>query len=74
MPTSFTSDENSTRQVLKSSSTLQKSGEGSMEMGLTDVNLDNNCYHMATLRQIRKGVPVIGFIAHFDTILTSGER
>ncbi|MDD2247551.1 MAG: peptidase T [Proteiniphilum sp.] len=39
-----------------------------LEMGLTDVSLDNNCYLMATLpANTKKKVPVIGFIAHFDT-------
>ncbi|ULB33071.1 MULTISPECIES: peptidase T [Proteiniphilum] len=39
-----------------------------LEMGLTDVSLDNNCYLMATLpTNTKKKVPVIGFIAHFDT-------
>ncbi|MCE5205298.1 MAG: peptidase T [Porphyromonadaceae bacterium] len=39
-----------------------------LEMGLSDVSLDNNCYLMATLpANTRKKVPVIGFIAHFDT-------
>src|SRR5690606_2067751 len=39
-----------------------------LEMGLTDVSLDNNRYLMATLpANTRKDVPVIGFIAHFDT-------
>lgn len=39
-----------------------------IEMGLTDVSLDNNCYLMATLpANTTKTVPVIGFIAHFDT-------
>ncbi|HHV84763.1 MAG TPA: peptidase T [Petrimonas sp.] len=39
-----------------------------IEMGLTDVSLDNNCYLMATLpSNIDKNVPTIGFIAHFDT-------
>lgn len=39
-----------------------------VEMGLSDVSLDNNCYLMATLpANTRKEVPVIGFIAHFDT-------
>lgn len=38
------------------------------EMGLVDISLDNNCYFMATLpANTRKKVPVIGFIAHFDT-------
>jgi tripeptide aminopeptidase len=39
-----------------------------IEMGLTDVSLDNNCYLMATLpSNTDKKVPTIGFIAHFDT-------
>lgn len=39
-----------------------------LEMGLTDVSLDNNCYLMATLpTNTKKKVSVIGFIAHFDT-------
>src|SRR5690606_21397015 len=39
-----------------------------LEMGLSDVSLDNNCYMMATLpANTHKDVPVIGFIAHFDT-------
>ena len=39
-----------------------------IEMGLTDVSLDNNCYLMATLpANTTKKVPTIGFIAHFDT-------
>lgn len=39
-----------------------------LEMGLSDVSLDNNCYLMATLpANTRKTVPVLGFIAHFDT-------
>lgn len=39
-----------------------------IEMGLTDVSLDNNCYLMATLpANTAKEVPVIGFVAHFDT-------
>ena len=38
------------------------------EMGLTDISLDNNCYLMATLpANTDKKVPVIGFVAHFDT-------
>lgn len=37
-------------------------------MGLTDISLDSNCYLMATLpANTDKKVPVIGFIAHFDT-------
>lgn len=39
-----------------------------VEMGLTEVSLDNNCYLMATLpSNTKKKVPTIGFIAHFDT-------
>ncbi len=39
-----------------------------VEMGLSDVSLDNNCYLMATLpANTKKSVPTIGFIAHFDT-------
>ena len=39
-----------------------------IEMGLTDVVLDENCYLMATLpANTQKKVPTIGFIAHFDT-------
>jgi tripeptide aminopeptidase len=39
-----------------------------LEMGLTDVTLDNNCYLMATLpANTQKKVPTIGFIAHLDT-------
>lgn len=39
-----------------------------LEMGLLDVSLDNNCYLMATLpANTQKDLPVIGFIAHFDT-------
>ena len=46
------------------------------EMGLTDVSLDNHCYLMATLpANTEKNVPVIGFIAHFDTSPDmSGEK
>src|SRR5690554_2777881 len=47
-----------------------------VEMGLTDVSLDNNCYLMATLpSNTDKKVPTIGFIAHLDTSPDmSGER
>lgn len=46
------------------------------EMDLTDISLDNNCYLMATLpANTDKEVPVIGFIAHFDTSPDmSGEK
>lgn len=37
-------------------------------IGLTEVSIDDNAYIMATLPStIEKEVPVIGFIAHFDT-------
>lgn len=39
-----------------------------IEMGLTDVSLDEKCYLMATLpANTDKDVPTIGFVAHFDT-------
>ena len=38
------------------------------EIGLQDVNIDDNAYIMATLPgNMDKAVPVIGFISHFDT-------
>lgn len=38
------------------------------EIGLEDVNLDDNCYIMATLpSNVDFEVPTIGFIAHMDT-------
>jgi tripeptide aminopeptidase len=38
------------------------------QLGLKDVSIDNNGYLMATLpSNIKKKVPVIGFIAHIDT-------
>lgn len=38
------------------------------EMGLTDANIDENGYVMATLESnIEQDVPVIGFISHMDT-------
>lgn len=38
------------------------------DMGMEEVNLDENCYLMATLpANTDKKVPVIGFIAHVDT-------
>ena len=37
-------------------------------LNLTDVNLDENCYLMATLpANVKYKVPTIGFIAHLDT-------
>lgn len=39
-----------------------------VSIGLSDVNLDENCYLMATLpANISYKVPTIGFIAHIDT-------
>jgi len=38
------------------------------EIGMKDVDLDENCYLMATLpSNINHEVPTIGFIAHIDT-------
>lgn len=64
------SDENSTQTPsTQKQFNLAKEVEKEMiEMGLVDVSLDNNCYLMATLpANTTKQVPVIGFIAHFDT-------
>lgn len=64
------SDENSSQTPSTSKQfNLAKEVEKEMrEMGLTDVSLDNNCYLMGTLpANTTKKVPVIGFIAHFDT-------
>ena len=39
-----------------------------LDLGLEEVNLDENCYLMATLpANTEKALPVIGFIAHMDT-------
>lgn len=39
-----------------------------ISLGLSDVNLDDNCYLMATLpSNVKHKVPTIGFIAHIDT-------
>ena len=39
-----------------------------IEMGMSDVYLDENCYIMATLpANVNTSIPVIGFIAHIDT-------
>lgn len=39
-----------------------------IEMGMSDVSLDENCYIMATLpANVDTSIPVIGFIAHIDT-------
>ena len=64
------SDENSTRtpSTQKQFNLAKEVEKEAIEMGLTDVSLDNNCYLMATLpANTKKKVPVIGFIAHFDT-------
>lgn len=64
------SDENNTQTPsTQKQFNLAKEVEKEMiEMGLTDISLDNNCYLMATLpANTTKSVPTIGFIAHFDT-------
>ena len=64
------SDENSTQtpSTQKQFNLAKEVEKEALEMGLIDVNLDNNCYLMATLpANTKKEVPVIGFIAHFDT-------
>ncbi len=39
-----------------------------MDIGCSEISLDRNGYLMATLESnVRKDLPVIGFIAHFDT-------
>lgn len=39
-----------------------------IEMGMSDVSLDENCYIMATLpSNVDAQIPAIGFIAHIDT-------
>lgn len=72
------SDENSTQtpSTQKQFNLAKEVEKEALEMGLTDVSLDNNCYLMATLpANTRKDVPVIGFIAHFDTSPDmSGEK
>lgn len=37
------------------------------ELGLTDANVDENSYVMATLKSNTEGVDTIGFISHLDT-------
>jgi tripeptide aminopeptidase len=38
------------------------------ELGLTDAEMDDKCYVMATLpSNTEKDVPVIGFVSHVDT-------
>lgn len=64
------SDENSTQtpSTQKQFNLAKEVEKEMLEMGLVDVSLDNNCYLMATLpANTTKQVPVIGFIAHFDT-------
>lgn len=65
------SDENSsqTPSTQKQFNLAKEVEKEALEMGLVDVSLDNNCYLMATLpsNTTKKNVPVIGFIAHFDT-------
>ena len=64
------SDENNTETPsTKKQFDLAREVEKEMiEMGLSDISLDENCYLMATLpANTDKEVPTIGFIAHFDT-------
>lgn len=64
------SDESSTQtpSTQKQFNLAKEVEKEAVEMGLSDVSLDNNCYLTATLpANTRKDVPVIGFIAHFDT-------
>lgn len=64
------SDENNTQtpSTQKQFNLANEVKKEAIEMGLTDVSLDNNCYLMATLpSNSQKELPVIGFIAHFDT-------
>jgi tripeptide aminopeptidase len=64
------SDENNTQtpSTQKQFNLAKEVEKEALEMGLTDVSLDNNCYLMATLpANSQKKLPVIGFIAHFDT-------
>ncbi|MBK5194827.1 MAG: peptidase T [Proteiniphilum sp.] len=72
------SDENSTQtpSTQKQFNLAKEVEKEGLEMGLSDVSLDNNCYMMATLpANTKKDVPVIGFIAHFDTSPDmSGEK
>ena len=64
------SDENNTQipSTQKQFNLAKEVEQEAMEMGLTDISLDNNCYLMATLpANTQKKLPVIGFISHFDT-------
>jgi len=64
------SDENSTQtpSTQKQFNLAKEVEKEALEMGLSDVSLDNHCYFMATLpANTKREIPVIGFIAHFDT-------
>ena len=64
------SDENNTQtpSTQKQFNLAKEIEKEALEMGLSDVSLDNNCYLMATLpSNTKKRVPTVGFIAHFDT-------
>ena len=64
------SDENNTQtpSTQKQFNLAKEVEKEAIEMGLSEVSLDNNCYLMATLpANTKKKVPTIGFIAHFDT-------
>jgi len=64
------SDENSdqTPSTLKQFNLAKEIERELIEMGMTDVSLDNNCYLMATLpANSDTNIPTIGFIAHLDT-------
>ncbi|HER40812.1 MAG TPA: peptidase T [Salinimicrobium catena] len=64
------SDENSetTPSTEKQWDLAKKLTEELKEMGMQEVSIDENAYVMATLpSNIDKDVPVIGFVAHFDT-------
>lgn len=64
------SDENSnqTPSTLKQFNLAKEIERELIEMGMTDVSLDNNCYLMASLpANSDKRIPTIGFIAHLDT-------
>ncbi len=64
------SDENNTEtpSTKKQFDLAQEVEKEMIEMGLSDISLDENCYLMATLpANTDKDVPTIGFVAHFDT-------
>ena len=64
------SDENSdqTPSTLKQFNLAKEIERELIEMGMTDVSLDNNCYLMAALPENSDtNIPTIGFIAHLDT-------